>query len=80
MTLNFVIGCQYQNHQKNKTMERKLGEVFEYNNVKLQVIENKDGFSCNDCYFINEGIDCNGQLCLRCDRHDRKSVIFKEIK
>lgn len=52
-------------------MERKLGEVFEYNNVKLQVIEQKDGFSCNDCYFINEGIDCNGQLCLRCDRHDR---------
>ena len=61
-------------------MERKLGEVFEYNNVKLQVIEQKDGCSCNDCYFINEGIDCNGQLCLRCDRHDRKSVIFKEIK
>ena len=79
MTLNFVIGCQYQNHQKNKIMERKLGEVFEYNNVKLQVIEQKDGFSCNDCYFLN-GIDCNEQLCLRMDRHDRKSVIFKEIK
>ena len=61
-------------------MERKLGEVFEYNNVKLQVIEQKDGFSCNDCYFINEGIDCDEQLCLRCDRDDRKSVIFKEIK
>ena len=61
-------------------MARKLGEVFEYNNVKLQVIEQKDGFSCNDCYFINEGIDCDEQLCLRCDRHDRKSVIFKEIK
>ena len=61
-------------------MERKLGEVFEYNNVKLQVIEQKDGFSCNDCYFINEGIDCDEQLCLRYDRHDRKSVIFKEIK
>lgn len=53
-------------------MERKLGEVFEYNNAKLQVIENKDGFSCNDCYFLNEGIDCNEQLCLKMDRHDRK--------
>ena len=60
-------------------MERKLGEVFKYNNVKLQVIEQEDGFSCNDCYFLN-GIDCNEQLCLRMDRHDRKSVIFKEIK
>ena len=61
-------------------MERKLGEVFEYNNAKLQVIENKDGFSCNDCYFLNEGIDCYEQSCLKMDRRDRKSVIFKEIK
>lgn len=66
--------------QKTIIMERKLGEVFEYNNAKLQVIENKDGFSCNDCYFLNEGIDCNEQLCLKMDRHDRKLVIFKEIK
>ena len=61
-------------------MERKLGEVFEYNNAKLQVIENKDGFCCNDCYFLNEGIDCYEQSCLKMYRHDRKSIIFKEIK
>ena len=72
MTLNFVIGRQFQKYQKNRVMERKLREVFEYNNVKLQVIEQKDGFSCNDCYFIDEGMDCNEQLCLRSDRKDKK--------
>lgn len=58
-------------------VEHKIGEIFEYNNVKLQVI--KDEFTCRDCYFIHKGIDCDKQVCLRDERNDRQSVIFKPI-
>lgn len=60
-------------------MERKIGEIFKYNNVELQVIKNEDEFTCRDCYFINKGIECDKQVCLRNERHDRQSVIFKPI-
>ena len=33
-------------------MERKLGEVFEVDGVKLQVVEAFDTFSCDGCYFL----------------------------
>ena len=61
-------------------MERKICEVFEYNNVKLQVNKNNDEFSCRGCYFIDKGSECDEQKCLRSEREDRKNVIFKEIK
>ena len=60
-------------------MERKIGEVFEYNNVKLQVNKNNDEFSCRGCYFIDKGSECDEQKCLRPKREDRKNVIFEEI-
>ena len=60
-------------------MERKIGEVFEYNNVKLQVNKNNDEFSCRGCYFIDKGSECDEQKCLRSEREDRKNVIFEEI-
>lgn len=60
-------------------VEHKVGEIFEYNNVKLQVSKNEDEFTCRDCYFIHKGIECDKQVCLRNERHDRQSVIFKSI-
>ena len=64
-------------------MERKVGEVFEYDGKKLQVIE--DPFEvCDECYFAKEN-DCikfceiTGK-CTNIKRKDKRNVIFKEIK
>ena len=63
-------------------MERKLelGEVFEVDGVKLQVVEASDTFSCDGCYFLaNEQNVCGFQNCLRCERNDGKSVVFQIV-
>lgn len=66
-------------------MERKIGEIFECDGKKLQVIE--DSFdTCNGCYF-------NGKVCQEASilkiigncgciipRKDKIDIIFKEIK
>lgn len=65
-------------------MERKIGEIFEYEGKKLQVIE--DSFdTCNGCYF-------NGKVCQEATilkivgncgcivpRKDKINIIFKEV-
>lgn len=59
---------------------RPIGEVFELEVVKLQVVEDihcKDCFFCGDynCFnYINKTGYCGKSL-----RDDRKSVIFKRI-
>ena len=64
-------------------MERKIGEIFECNGKKLQVIE--DPFNiCNGCYFVNE-TECEDRLgirgfCSYIKRKDKHSVTFKEVK
>ena len=61
-------------------MERKLGEVFEVDGVKLQVVEASDTYSCDGCYFLdNEKNGCGFQNCLRCERNDGKSVVFQIV-
>lgn len=67
-------------------MERKIGEVFEYNGVRLKVVEE---YYCDHCYFRdkheNEGCYrsehtlVSGQ-CSEQRREDGKSVQFIEIK
>lgn len=64
-------------------MERQIGEIFECDGKKLQVIE--DPFDiCNGCYYINE-TDCEDRLnirgfCSHIKRKDKHSVTFKEVK
>ena len=64
-------------------MERKIGEIFECDGKKLQVIE--DPFNiCDGCYFVNE-TDCEDRLDIRgfCSyirREDKHCVTFKEVK
>ena len=61
-------------------MERKLGEVFEVDGVKLQVVEASDTYSCDGCYLLdNEKNVCGFQNCLRCERNDGKSVVFQIV-
>ena len=64
-------------------MERKIGEIFECDGKKLQVIE--DPFdTCDGCYFVNE-MECDDRLDIRgfCSyirRKDKLCVAFKEVK
>lgn len=68
-------------------MERAIGEVFDFNGVKLQVKDAVRKISCNGCYFLNgykckgKGIDCKIQIgkCFCNFRTDHKSVIFVEV-
>ena len=66
-------------------MERKTGEIFEYNSEWYQCVES----ACNkECYFYNKSLhktiaDINGNgfgACNACFRNDNKSVIFKKLE
>ena len=64
-------------------MERKIGEIFEYEGKKLQVIE--DPFdACDGCYFDKEKncrdlLDIRGK-CGSFEREDKHYVSFIEFK
>ena len=61
-------------------MERKVGEVFDYNGVTLIIIENN---SCEGCFF-NDGNICTREteliFCSAGYRNDNKNVIFKKME
>ena len=66
-------------------MERKIGEQFEYNGVRLKVVKAKDHY-CTGCYFYDEatGCRCIGLIetlgyCSRARREDGTYIIFKEM-
>ena len=64
-------------------MERKIGEVFEYQGKKLKVVEIAKDL-CFDCYFF-DGVNCQrtereGGECSDSKRADYKPVIFVEVK
>ena len=64
-------------------MERKIGETFDCNGVKLCVKEDID--CCIGCFFYENNISCSschGDIgeCDRIGRTDGKSVIFEEVK
>ena len=57
-------------------MERKINEVFDFKDHKLQVVEHEN---CLGCFFHNKGClngDNYAGECSCWDRNDRKSVIF----
>ena len=61
-------------------MERKIGEIFEYNGWMYQVVEQTEK-SCKACYFYSdEGCFVSTGLgwCRHYSRNDNKSVIFKK--
>ena len=72
-------------------MERKIGEIFEYNGEWFQCVE---GLYCDDCAFVNDNCEDRERITLRekltkqpttgfCNsekRNDRKSVIFKKLE
>ena len=60
-------------------MERKIGEVFEYEGKKLQVKESASS-GCDGCFFDEQHIPCSKYVAGYCDkfRADKKKVIFVE--
>lgn len=67
-------------------MERSIGEKFEYNDITLEVIENRSMY-CPGCYFHNNLIPCYFYkikniigFCKSFNRTDNKNIIFKEIE
>lgn len=62
-------------------MERKIGEIFEYQGKKLKVIEGEN--KCDKCYFYKDNyctrIDRIAGQCLTSKRTDNKSVNFIEV-
>ena len=64
-------------------MERKIGDTFEFEGKKLQVVETANNL-CFDCYFF-DGVNCQrtereGGECSDSTRADYKPVIFVEVK
>lgn len=59
-------------------MEREIGEIFEVNGVKLQVVEDFD-LSCGCCYFIHNDEQCVLSKCFASQRKDGNPVKFIEI-
>ena len=52
-------------------MERKIGEIFYVNGVKLKCVKHNN---CLDCYFCDKGLQCMQQNCNH--RKDLKVVMF----
>ena len=62
-----------------KSVEHKIGEIFEVNGVKLKcVVKHND--CCLDCYFCDKGLQCMQQKCSSSNRKDSINVMFIQIK
>lgn len=62
-------------------MERKVGEIFEYEGKVYQAVEIKTAVNCKGCAFEFDG--CNIPFLGDCHpvyRTDKVSIIFKEVK
>lgn len=63
-------------------MERKVGEIFDYKDKTLEVVESEKDF-CGGCYFrfwyCIYSKEVTG-FCSRRTRKDCKDVIFKEVQ
>ena len=63
-------------------MERKIGEIFEYNGEWLQCVEQPKKYDetvCTICAFQGNG-NCQLDRCSGTYRSDKKSVIFKKLE
>ena len=57
-------------------MERKIGEVFEVDGVKVKCVKNINGRDCRYCFFAH--LDCLDMPCMDIERIDKQDVIFFE--
>lgn len=66
------------------SLELPIGTRLYYKNRLLEVVESEeDRFRCLECALVTEFMDelgCQISRCFRFERHDRKRIIFKEVK
>lgn len=62
--------------------EIQIGEVFEYNGVKLKVRKKATFEGCHDCYFNHKSryLECSKAICLFLHRSDKQNVYFEKIE
>ena len=61
-------------------MERKIGEIFEYNGAWYQCVE---GTNCRECDFSSNNVTCDIHGAFKCTckgRSDETSVVFKKLE
>lgn len=56
--------------------ERKIGEIFEIDGVKLQVVKDNNN-NCDRCYFM---YNCSGFMSAVCTPHTREDGKFIKYK
>lgn len=70
--------------KKKSIEERPVGEIFEFEGTKLQVVKSKT-YTCLGCFFNGDNVPCVHQnisilgACDKKDRSDNNYVIFKEV-
>ena len=66
------------------SFELPIGIRLYYKNRLLEVIESEeDRFRCLECALVTDFMDgpgCQISRCFGFERHDRKRIIFKEVK
>ena len=63
--------------------ERNIGEIFEIDGVKLQVVEVSEcdyDSGCNGCYYLYDCLGMTWGKCAPCERKDRKTIKYKKVK
>lgn len=61
--------------------ERQIGEVFEYNGVKLIVKKMSPWGDCRRCFFGKKGnVACGGPKCIAYERKDKNYVYFEKVE
>ena len=74
--------CAPKQNKEETTMERKIGEIFEYNGEWYQCVEQPKKYDktvCAICAFQGNG-NCELDRCSGTYRSDKKFVIFKKLE
>lgn len=61
-------------------VELAVGSKFWYRNKLCEVVEAETDSICGRCVFNTDVRKCRKAKCYSVDRHDEKSVYFREIK
>ena len=67
---------------KMNDMERKIGEIFEYNGEWYQAVDNTNSIMCSGCAFVNEYNECEVDISVvgHCGCKDGNPLIFKKLE
>lgn len=61
-------------------VEMTVGSRFWYKDKLCEVVETETDFICGKCIFNTDVRKCRKSKCYSVDRHDGKSVYFKEVR